>query len=43
MILKLFYLSPQICWSDCQTKDMLCYSTDIDSFEYEEIDWTDNA
>ena len=37
------YTEPRTCWADYPEADLLCYSTDIDSYEYEEVDWTEKA
>ena len=43
--MKITYLAPHSEWSTHATKDLVCdsYSTGIDDFDYEEIDWSVNS
>ena len=40
--MKRIYLEPQAVWSGFEAGNLVCdsYDSDIDDFDYEEVDWT---
>lgn len=36
---KLLYHSPEVSWSDLEAYEIICYSTDIDDYDVEHLEW----
>jgi hypothetical protein len=36
---KLLYRAPQVYWSDLVANEIICYSSDIDEYNYQELTW----